>query len=227
MTDYFPAPVFGIIFDLDGTLYDMSWYLKPLFFMRLFPHGTRLPRFLHIRETFAGKDLGSHQRLVEALSAELSVKEGVSPGEVGAWIQGPFYSAFVGIMPFFRFSRPGLPGLLASLRLKGIKLGVLSDYDRVRERLEKLSIPPSLFDSIASSEAAGALKPSAKSYASIATEWSLNPANVLVVGDRTDTDGDGARAAGMQFILVKNGCRRGGGMRWKEVRDLLADLAGA
>jgi phosphoglycolate phosphatase/putative hydrolase of the HAD superfamily len=218
-------PIRGIIFDLDGTLYDMSWYMKPLFFLRLFPRGTRLPRFLHIRETFAGKDLGSRRGLIDALSAEVSRREGSGFDEVRSWIEGPFYDAFVAIMPFFRFSRPGLAPLLTSLREKGIRLCVLSDYDRVKERLVKLSLPPSLFDTFASSEAAGALKPNAGPFSAVAAEWGVEPGSILVVGDRADTDGAAAEAAGMQFVLVENGLRRRGtGLNWKECAALLFGL---
>jgi FMN phosphatase YigB (HAD superfamily) len=220
-------PVRGVIFDLDGTLYDMSWYLRPLFFLRLFRSGMRLTRFFHIRETFAGKDLGSQQALIDALSAEVSRQEGSDRDEIRSWIQGPFYATFVAIMPFFRHSRPGIVPMLASLREKGVRLGVLSDYDRVKERLEKLSIPPSLFDTIASSEAAGALKPNSRPYAAIAVQWGIEPGSVLVVGDREDTDGAAAADSGMRFVLVKNGRQSrtaGKGYRWKELKDLLVHL---
>jgi putative hydrolase of the HAD superfamily len=223
----FTAPVRGIIFDLDGTLYDMSWYMKPLFFLRLFPHSMRLPRFLHIRESFAGRDLGSRDALLDALSEQICRRERRTQGEIRSWIRGPFYAAFVAIMPFFRISRPGLVPLLSSLRKKGIKLGALSDYDCVKDRLDKLLIPAPLFDVIASSEAAGALKPNPRPFLSIASGWGMDPRAVLVVGDRLDTDGAAATAAGMQFVLIKNGrrvARSGTGLRWKECRELLAGL---
>jgi putative hydrolase of the HAD superfamily len=223
MNNLFTSPVLGIIFDLDGTLYDMSWYMKPLFFLRLFPHGIRLLRFLHVRESFAGKDMGTRQHLIETLSDEFSKVEGVAPGKIRAWIEGPFYASFVAIMPFFRFFRPGIAPLLSSLKEKGLRLGVLSDYDRVRERLAKLSLPPSLFDTIASSEAAGALKPNSRPYEAMVKEWGMAPCNILVIGDRTDTDGAAAKAAGMQFLLIENGRRGGGrGLHWKELRELLS-----
>jgi FMN phosphatase YigB (HAD superfamily) len=224
MNNHVTAPVCGIIFDLDGTLYDMSWYMKPLFFLRLFPASLRLTRFLHIRGTFAGKDFRSRQCLIETLSGELSKTEGVAPEAARKWIEGPFYGSFVAIMPFFRFSRPGIVPLLSSLRNKGLMLGVLSDYDLVRERLEKLSLPPSLFDTIASSETAGALKPNSRPYSVIAEEWGIAPQNILVVGDRADTDGAAASALGMQFLLIDNGRRPGKGLCWKELRDMLAGL---
>jgi FMN phosphatase YigB (HAD superfamily) len=205
----------------------MSWYMKPLFFLRLFPVGMRLTRFFRIREKFAGKDLGSGPALLDALSAEVSRQEGSNRDDVRSWMHGPFYAAFVAIMPFFRFSRPGIVDLLSSLRKKGIRLGVLSDYDCVKERLEKLAVSPGLFDAIASSEAAGALKPNARPFIALAGQWAIEPRSILVVGDRIDTDGKAASAAGMQFVLVENGRRsrgRGNGYRWAELKELLSGL---
>jgi FMN phosphatase YigB (HAD superfamily) len=199
--------------------------MKPLFFLGLFPHSARLLRFLRTRESFAGKDMGSRQRLIESLSEEFSKAEGIAPEKVREWIDGPFYSAFVSIMPLFRYFRPGIAGLLSSLAEKGLLLGVLSDYDRVKDRIEKLSLPPSLFDTVASSEAAGALKPNRRPYDMIAREWNVAPCDILVIGDRTDTDGEAAKAAGMQFLLIENGRRRrGAGLHWNELKELLSNL---
>lgn len=217
------SQVRGVIFDLDGTLYDMSWYMKPLFFLRLFRTGMRLTRFFRIRKTFAGRDLGSCDALIDALCAEVSGQEGSDRAKVRTWILVDFYAAFVAIMPFFRFSRPGIVTMLQSLREKGFRLGVLSDYDCVKERLERLSLPPSLFDTIASSEAAGALKPNVRPFLAIAAKWGFEPGSVLVIGDRTDTDGSAAAAAGMQFLLLENG-RRSNGCTWAELKNLLLGL---
>jgi FMN phosphatase YigB (HAD superfamily) len=225
MNNRLTSPVRGIIFDLDGTLYDMSWYMKPLFFLRLFPHGARLPRFLHTRESFAGKDMGTRQCLLESLSEEYSKVEGIAPERVREWIDGPFYAAFVSITPLFRFFRPGIVPLLSLLRQKGLRLGVLSDYDHVEDRLARLSLPASLFDTIASSEASGALKPNSRPYEAMAYEWAVAACNILVIGDRADTDGAAAKAAGMQFLLIENGrSRRGGGLHWSELKKLLSGL---
>lgn len=212
----------GIIFDLDGTLYVLRWFMPLLIFFRLFPGGMRLPRFLSIRQKFAGRDMGTHERLLAAIGDELARRENMSPEQARKWIIDTFYPAFVAIMPFFRFSRPFIRRLLAGLRAKGIKLAVLSDYGCVTERLEKLRLQASLFDTVSSCEDAGALKPHPRPLLSIAEKWGIEPGHILVLGDRADTDGAAAKNAGMQFVLVADTLRLPhGALRWGTISRML------
>jgi FMN phosphatase YigB (HAD superfamily) len=212
----------GIIFDLDGTLYVLRWFLPLLIFFRLFPGSMRLPRFLAIREKFAGKDMGTQERLLAAIGDEFARREKMSSLQARQWIVDSFYPSFVAIMRFFRFSRPSLRGLLAGLRAKGIKLAVLSDYGFVKERLEKLRLPPSLFDTVSSCEAAGALKPHPRPLLEIAAKWGIEPGQILVLGDRADTDGCAATNAGMQFVMVADTLRLpSGALRWGAISRML------
>ena len=220
-----PAPIRGIIFDLDGTLYPMRWYFKPLMFVRVLPCAMRLPRFLEVRETYAGVDFGSGDRLLAALSEEFAGREKLTSAEARTWIDRTFYPAFVAVMRFFRNSRPGLSELILTLRDRGIRLAVLSDYGRVAQRLENLHISPSLFDPVASCEEAGALKPNMRPFLEISRQWGIPPPHIVVVGDRPDTDGAAATSAGMRFVHV---CDAGrfpeGGLRWRDARGKLRDL---
>jgi FMN phosphatase YigB (HAD superfamily) len=214
----------GVIFDLDGTLYVLRWFMKPLIFFRLFPDGMRLYRFLAVRDKFAGKDLGTQEQLLAAISDEFGRRVKIAPAEARRWICESFYPAFVAIMLFFRFSRPSLRGLLDELKAKGIRMAVLSDYGCVKERLEKLGLPVSMFDSVSSCEAAGALKPHPRPFLAIAEKWGIEPAQILVIGDRVDTDGAAAKNAGMQFVMVSDALRvPTGALRWGAIcRTLLS-----
>ena len=215
----------GIIFDLDGTLYRMTWIMRPFLTFKVFPTCLRLPRFLKIRGTFAGIDLGSYQELMNRICIALSEKENCSAHEINAWITDIFYPAFVSSMQLFRNSRPGISELLTSLRSNGIRLGVLSDYALVEERLIGLGIPSSPFSTITSSEIAGALKPSARPFLDIASSWNLKPEQVLVVGDRDDTDGAASRRAGMQFLHISDKVHAPDTWSWDEVRTRLQSLS--
>ena len=212
----------GIIFDLDGTLYQMKWFMKPLLTLKVLPGFLRLPRFMKIRGTFAGKDLESQSNLLTAICDSLSGTEKCSSQDIRNWITGIFYPAFVSIMPCFRGSRPGILQTLDALKKANVKLGVLSDYSSVGERLEGLGLSNSLFDTITSSESFGALKPSCRPFLSIASQWNIPPEQILVVGDRDDTDGEAARGAGMQFLQIReNGSKPNGGIVWEELRERL------
>ncbi|MDO5577600.1 MAG: HAD family hydrolase, partial [Fibrobacter sp.] len=158
----------GIIFDLDGTLYQMRWYMRALVTVQVFPNCLRLPHFLKIRSQFAGKDLNSREELLSEVCRQFSAKEHLSEQAALKWILNSFYPAFANTMKYLYSSRPKLNETLEMLKNSGIKLAVLSDYDLVHERLQNLSINPDHFTTITSSEVYGALKPSPRPFLQIA-----------------------------------------------------------
>jgi FMN phosphatase YigB (HAD superfamily) len=216
----------GIIFDLDGTLYHMKWYLKPLITLKLFPHSLRLPRYMAVRDRFAGRDMGSAQALLSTMASQLSAKTpGSTTQQMEDWIWKRFYSGFETVMPFFRGSRKGITETLAKLHIKGIRLAVLSDYGRIEERLAGLAIAPRLFDNLVSAESVGSLKPSPRAYIELSGVWGIEPGAICVIGDRDDTDGIAAKAAGMQFIRISDKKHPpAGAKRWTEIKRFLDDL---
>ncbi len=214
----------GIIFDLDGTLYQMRWFMRPLLACKLITHLLRLPRFLKARGHFAGVQMGSRENLLNSIALAVSKKEKCSPEEIYNWIVNSFYPAFISIMPFLKNSRPGIEEILISLRKNGLKLGVLSDYDHVSKRLEHLQISPSLFDITTSSEISGALKPCSQPFLDIANQWNICPENIMVIGDRDDTDGQAARDAGMQFIQITDSAQKSEALRWAELKSKLLSI---
>jgi HAD superfamily hydrolase (TIGR01549 family) len=216
----------GIIFDLDGTLYRMRWYMRPLLVCKVFPTSLRLPKFLKERGEFAGRDMGSRDNLLSAVCEATSIKERCAPEKIHSWVQNSFYPSFVSIMRYFRNSRPGLNKTMSMLRDSGIILGVLSDYDFVQQRLELLNISTTNFKTMTSSEASGALKPCPRPFLEIAKQWDLQPENILVIGDRDDTDGEAARAAGMRFLHIadsKSSIIKA--HPWRDIKNMLESIS--
>ncbi|MBD3392209.1 MAG: HAD hydrolase-like protein [Chitinivibrionales bacterium] len=216
----------AIIFDLDGTLYRMRWFMKPLITIRLFPHCLRLPRFIAVRDTLAGQDFGTGDALLAELGSRLARRmRARNPMAMRAWILDRFYAEFQAAMPLMGGAREGLSDTLAAARSKGIRTAVLSDYNRVEERLAGLGINRFQFDLIGSAESLGALKPCPRPFLQMASAWELEPGSVLVIGDRDDTDGASARAAGMRFIQVSNKKRPAGKSRtWAWIKTYINDL---
>ena len=215
----------GIIFDLDGTLYHMKWFMRVLFFVRLLPKGQWLPRYMKLRAHFAGKDFGSREALLAAMADDLARQSRVSRQRILGWFEKSFYPGFVDIMPFFEETRPRVNELLAALRAKSIKLAVLSDFSRIAERLTALRIDPNVFDALISAEDEGALKPNPRPFLAIAKAWDIPAGEVLVIGDRDDTDGLAATASGMQFLQITDKRHTNGKvLRWDAIRDLLQSI---
>jgi putative hydrolase of the HAD superfamily len=215
----------GIIFDLDGTLYQMHWYMRPLLTCKLFPHSLRLPRFLKIRNKFSGIEMISRENLMKSVCDELALIEKSTSSDMHSWIMNHFYPSFISIMSHFRNSRPDLNQILQTLKNNGYKMAVLSDYEKVDERLKRLEISSTVFDVLKSSELSGALKPASRPFLEIAANWNLPPESILVIGDRDDTDGRAARDANMPFVKVSNKNFPAQNIyNWKNLRNFLYKL---
>jgi beta-phosphoglucomutase-like phosphatase (HAD superfamily) len=114
--------------------------------------------------------------------------------------------------------RPGLKELLKRLEAPagspwGLppefpKLAVYSDYPCVKERFQAMDLDPGPMLRLYGPECFGAQKPAQRPFQCIAQDMGLQPEEVLVVGDREDTDGHGAFSAGMRFFCLETGRRR-------------------
>ncbi|WAC51856.1 MULTISPECIES: HAD family hydrolase [unclassified Frigoribacterium] len=108
--------------------------------------------------------------------------------------------------------------LLQSLRASGHHIGLLTNGTEAQQ-LAKLRRTGLLdeFDVVCTSERIGFSKPDVRAFAVLASELEVEPGACLFVGDDAKKDVDGARAAGMQALLVD-------GHRPRELR--IAELVG-
>ena len=221
-----PSPIKGIIFDLDGTLYHMKWFMKPLLTFRLFPHILYLPRYMAIRKKFSGKDMQNGEALIHAMAEKLADKvNAADTATMVSWIQDAFYRAFVDIMPLLKGSRPAINAVLSDLKQKGYRLGILSDFARIEERLQGLQIDCTFFDTLVSSESAGSLKPGIRPLLAIQESWQIQPSHILIVGDRDDTDGIAASEAGMHYLKISDKkMKTPNACSWPQLKEALQTL---
>jgi putative hydrolase of the HAD superfamily len=128
---------------------------------------------------------------------------------------------------FERFSEPDawhifedvLPALTA-LKSRGLKLGIISNWDeRLRLLLAKLNLA-GYFESIIISCEAGVRKPAARIFNSACAALGTERAQTLHVGDSREMDLDGARAAGLQALWLRRELRRSARLRIRSLRDL-------
>jgi putative hydrolase of the HAD superfamily len=97
---------------------------------------------------------------------------------------------------------PDAPLLLAELRARGLATLVVSNFDaRVRGILAALDLAP-LIDRVTISSEAGAAKPDPAIFQRALADLGVAPGDVLHVGDTVREDLRGARAAGLQVVLV-------------------------
>jgi len=96
---------------------------------------------------------------------------------------------------------------LGRLKDRGLKLGVLSNFDyRIYGVLDGLGLTP-YFDSIAISSEAGYAKPSAQLFKAVLNRHGLAANDAMHVGDSEALDFEGAAAAGLAAVLVDARCR--------------------
>jgi len=219
----------GVIFDLDGTLYSLS-ALKVRMTFVLLRSLSVLRRLSRARKFIRPREFVDGRELERAFCTEIARRSGITLPQAEAWYRDEFLQTFVALLGRYGQRRPGLLELLARLRMGGVKLAVVSDFPLVAERLKALGIPPEAFHDLASSEEIGSLKPAPRSLLVVAQRWGLDPATILVVGDRPNLDEDCARAARMEFLGINDKARAKGRTReyvhWERAMEIIASRTG-
>ncbi len=97
---------------------------------------------------------------------------------------------------------PDVPAVLRRWHGAGLRLAVVSNFDRrLQPLLEGLGLAD-LFDTVVVSSSAGAAKPSPRPFRIALESLALEASQVWHVGDSPE-DGAGARAAGVRCLLVR------------------------
>jgi len=199
----------GIIFDFDGTLFDHSRIAfhiiadNPIATMRIWKE--RL-----IRSGFAGRDFLTSQNYYRAFFAELGKICHLPAERLQAWYFNHYMPRMIRVLKKFYKPRPGLQELLDRIDSPDspIQAAVYSDYPVLKERMEALGLTPLKHIKFYGPDTFGAQKPAVRPYLQIAKNFGLPPEEVLVVGDREETDGLGAFNAGMRFFCLETGRKR-------------------
>jgi len=205
----FDPPVLAVLFDLDETLCRTSVYflwrilalgiqslrqgpMAPIRLLRL------LRTFRQVRESFRGTVCVPGLRHVQF---ELTAQRlGVPVEEVDGVVRPLIYeNRYEGLAAY---CEPSLPSTLRSLKDSGYKLGVLSDYP-TQAKLAGMGLGEFGWDVLLSGDEVEALKPQPTLFQRALTTLKIEPNQALYVGDRPDTDVEGARALGMRSCLVR------------------------
>jgi putative hydrolase of the HAD superfamily len=117
---------------------------------------------------------------------------------------------------------PEVPAVLAGLRERGLRLAIVSNWQRgLHHFCHELDVAAS-FDAIISSADVAAEKPDPRIFAEALRRLGVSPADAIHVGDTIRDDVDGARAAGMHAVLVdREDAREYAGERVRQLGELL------
>jgi HAD superfamily hydrolase (TIGR01662 family) len=212
------GPVYGIIFDLMGTLATFTGTRQDLH--AAWEQGAHA-LYRHLRAT--GVEIAPDafaSALQTAFEAEMARKGG-NPREIS--LEAVMMHVLDGFGYHLTLAEteaaqrayftpelerweilPGALDAVEALNAEGFRLAVVSNAPShlfVEEAVARIGLRP-FFSPVMSSALAGARKPDPRLFLSVASEWELDPATIVVVGDGLLADVEGAHAAGMRSVLV-------------------------
>ena len=191
----------AVIFDFDGTLYDYKNI--PLHVVLNSPLDIfRIKAERDVRRKLKGIDFGNAEKFREAFVAEFSRLSGASAEKAAEWCFSSGPANMIDVLRKKYRMRDSAVQVFSALGAAGIKTAVFSDYAFVKERMAAVGFADGICANLFSAEELGALKPCPRPFLDIAAALAAEPERCLVVGDRNDTDGEGARKAGMKFVQI-------------------------
>lgn len=107
-------------------------------------------------------------------------------------------------------SKPNLLPVLEAVRMRGLRLGVISnasDVANVHRLIDQAGVRP-FFDPILVSAGVGVRKPALAIFEMLLAGWQLPPGQVVMVGDTLGADILGAQRAGMHQIWLRTAADR-------------------
>jgi putative hydrolase of the HAD superfamily len=190
----------GVAFDLDGTLYPnyrlniklIPFILKDLRLVAAFGRARSIIR--KEQKTAVIPDFYQHQAAIVAKI--LKAPQELIKEKLDILIYRGWEPLFKKIKLFSH-----VQDILGAFHSAGLKLGLLSDFPP-EKKLEYLGIS-GIWDAVLCSEQRGALKPHVLPFNDLASAMSLNPENIIYVGNSRLYDVAGARLAGMQTAWLK------------------------
>ncbi|GHV84373.1 hypothetical protein AGMMS50212_17130 [Spirochaetia bacterium] len=168
-----------------------------------------------VRREFRGLDFGTAEAFYAAFFSRMASILRLKPAKAGMlrnWYFSRYLPGMRRVLEKHYRAHPDTASLLTALCAAEVPVSIYSDYPETGGRMKAVGLPPDEFgikaECLFGPENFGALKPAERPFRLIAEAMSVPVESVLVVGDRDDTDGEGARCAGMQFLLIGGKRRR-------------------
>jgi putative hydrolase of the HAD superfamily len=185
----------AVSFDLDGTLYSVRAHTFRIGWKLL-----RHRRLMNAWESAVASLRGSRQpKPRDAAIARMAVMLGRPPEEISAELTIALDQIWTGSLAPSHVL-PGIPEAIALLDARGIPRSVASDHPPL-PRLRRLGLDAG-WVTLESGEELGAWKPLPDVLEACAAKMGVLPTSLLHLGDREDTDGQAARAAGAAFLQI-------------------------
>jgi len=203
----------GVLFDVDGTLYNQSllrlmmavtFLIANLFHPKRLLNEARIIRAYRQAQEILRRSGSEKKKMgqIELVAQALNVPYTRVDTVVKKWM----HEKPLVFLPLCR--RRNLEKVIKELHRRGLRLGVYSDYPS-REKLKVLQILRYMSVIGCSTDLdVRHMKPAPDGFLSVVQKMELSPSEVLYVGDRVDIDGLGAIQTGMQAAIIKSWPRR-------------------
>lgn len=188
----------AVIFDLDGTIYDKKG-IEFRYFLKFFFRLKLLKAFLKARKSAKGKDFQSEDALYNRI-LEYMMQHSSKSKEACEVFFNDFMNTFVELLGKKYKPNKIMVDAISFFSGANIPIVCLSDFSKVKERLLALGIDYNRFTFVKGTEEYGALKPATRPFLEVAKALNIDTENILVIGDRNDTDGEAAKNCNMQFL---------------------------
>jgi FMN phosphatase YigB (HAD superfamily) len=216
----------GVIFDVDGTLFDHIALRRPMV-LKLLSHlatGRLSYRDLVALQAFRKErdhlaSIGADnigRRQFEQVAARL----GRSYGDVEAIATRWLCDEPLPLVA--RYAFPGAARFVAALRERGVRTGAFSDYPTAG-KLGVLGIELEVACDAGQPEI-GRLKPHPEGFLHVARRLQIDPARCLIIGDRDDRDGEAARRGGFSFLRRTSAASPARPGEFADYADLIREL---
>jgi phosphoglycolate phosphatase/pyrophosphatase PpaX len=178
----------GVLFDLDGTLFD-TWDLY-------------IEAYIRTLEKYVGRRLS----LAELLGLHPVSEIGLLRSVVGDARLGDAHREFVEIYrtlhgELFGGIYPGIVEMLVELRQQRLELGVVTGKSKVAWEVTSAAIGLGKFDAVVTDDDVAQPKPNPDGIALALQRLGLNPDEAVYVGD-SPGDAKASRAAGVRFAAA-------------------------
>jgi HAD superfamily hydrolase (TIGR01549 family) len=185
----------GIVFDLDDTLVDHKlWMLQKIeaTYEIFFHQHESKDTFLSFASSLI--DEGVRADLIDKLLIELQLPNSLRTQAIEA-----YRAATVPNTPLF----PDVAPTLRALKAEGFPLAILTDNPPVTQRAKIAHAETlSCFDAVVYAREHGAEKPNASGFLEASRKLSVDPAQLVMVGDNYFRDGIGATRSGYMHALI-------------------------
>lgn len=202
------AAVKAVVFDVDGTLYHQSPMRRAMALRLARAHALRPLRGWRTMRIISAYRHAQESMRDDAVVGDLHAEQiqaaadrtGSDPGDVAQCVARWMDDEPLQLLG--RYVRSGMAELLDSLRSRGVRLAVLSDYP-AEAKLTAMGLSGK-FDVVlcAQDPDIGVFKPDPHGILVALDRLGVEPGEALYIGDRVDVDAVAAHAAGVACVIL-------------------------